>query len=302
MNLLQAIGNTPLVELGNMRPNENARILCKLEGCNPGGSVKDRPALYMITKAEESGELTRDKTILEPTSGNTGIAIAMLGAAKGYEVQLCMPECVSTERRLILEGLGSHVFLTPAKENIDGAIRYAHRLMHDAPDKYFMPNQYDNEANVQAHFETTGPEIFRQTAGEVDYFVAGMGTTGTLMGTGRYLKSVKPSVKVVGVEPVMGHTIQGLKNMTESMVPGIYNPEELDLKEMVEDGEALETTKLLAVKEGLFVGTSAGAAVTVALRIAKMIDHGTIVVILPDRGDRYLSTMQFRSICAKCPP
>ena len=302
MNLLQAIGNTPLVELGNMRPNENARILCKLEGCNPGGSVKDRPALYMITKAEESGELTRDKTILEPTSGNTGIAIAMLGAAKGYEVQLCMPECVSTERRLILEGLGSHVFLTPAKENIDGAIRYAHRLMHDAPDKYFMPNQYDNEANVLAHFETTGPEIYRQTAGEVDYFVAGMGTTGTLMGTGRYLKSVKPSVKVVGVEPVMGHTIQGLKNMTESMVPGIYNPEELDLKEMVEDGEALETTKLLAVKEGLFVGTSAGAAVTVALRIAKMIDHGTIVVILPDRGDRYLSTMQFRSICAKCPP
>jgi S-sulfo-L-cysteine synthase (O-acetyl-L-serine-dependent) len=302
MNLLQAIGNTPLVELGNLRPNENARILCKLEGCNPGGSVKDRPALYMITKAEESGELTRDKTILEPTSGNTGIAIAMLGAAKGYEVQLCMPECVSTERRLILEGLGSHVFLTPAKENIDGAIRYAHRLMHDAPDKYFMPNQYDNEANVLAHFETTGPEIYRQTAGGVDYFVAGMGTTGTLMGTGRYLKSVKPSVKVVGVEPVMGHTIQGLKNMTESMVPGIYNPEELDLKEMVEDGEALETTKLLAVKEGLFVGTSAGAAVTVALRIARMIDHGTIVVILPDRGDRYLSTMQFRSICAKCPP
>ena len=302
MNLLQAIGNTPLVELGNIRPNANARILCKLEGCNPGGSVKDRPALYMITKAEESGELTRDKTILEPTSGNTGIAIAMLGAAKGYEVQLCMPECVSTERRLILEGLGSHVFLTPAKENIDGAIRYAHRLMHDAPDKYFMPNQYDNEANVLAHFETTGPEIFRQTAGEVDYFVAGMGTTGTLMGTGRYLKSVKPSVKVVGVEPVMGHTIQGLKNMTESMVPGIYNPEELDLKEMVEDGEAFETTKLLAVKEGLFVGTSAGAAVAVALRIAKMIDHGTIVVILPDRGDRYLSTMQFRSICAKCPP
>jgi cysteine synthase B len=226
----------------------------------------------------------------------------MIGAAKGYEVHLCMPECVSTERRLILEGLGSHVFLTPAKENIDGAIRYAHRLMQESPGKYFMPNQYDNKANVLAHFETTGPEIYRQTGGDVDYFVAGMGTTGTLMGTGRYLKSVKPSVKVVGVEPVMGHTIQGLKNMTESMVPGIYDPEDLDLKEMVEDGEALETTKLLAVREGLFVGTSAGAAVSVALRVAKMIDHGTIVVILPDRGDRYLSTMQFRSICAKCPP
>ncbi len=302
MNLMQAIGNTPLVELGNIRPNSNARILCKLEGCNPGGSVKDRPALYMIRKAEERGELTRDKTILEPTSGNTGIAIAMIGAAMGYEVHLCMPECVSTERRLILEGLGSQVFLTPAKENIDGAIRYAHRLMQEAPGKYFMPNQYDNEANALAHFETTGPEIYRQTEGDIDYFVAGMGTTGTLMGTGRYLKSMKPSVRIVGVEPVTGHTIQGLKNMTESMVPGIYDPEQLDLKEMVEDGEALQTTKLLAIKEGLFVGTSAGAAVTVALRIAKMIDHGTIVVVLPDRGDRYLSTMQFRSICAKCPP
>jgi len=302
MNILQAIGNTPLAELANINPNPQVKILCKLEGCNPGGSVKDRPALYMITKAEESGELTKDKIILEPTSGNTGIAIAMIAAAKGYEVQLCMPECVSTERRLILEGMGSHVFLTSAKENIDGAIRHAHALMREFPGKYYMPNQYENEANVLAHFETTGPEIMRQTDGGVDYFVAGMGTTGTLMGTGRYLKSVKPSVKIIGVEPAMGHTIQGLKNMTESMVPGIYHPEELDLKEMVEDGEAFEATKLLATKEGLFVGTSGGAAVAVALRLAKMIDHGTIVVILPDRGDRYLSTMQFRSICAKCPP
>jgi S-sulfo-L-cysteine synthase (O-acetyl-L-serine-dependent) len=302
MNLLQAIGNTPLVELVNLNGNPNIKLLCKLEGCNPGGSVKDRPALYMITAAEESGELTKEKTILEPTSGNTGIAIAMIGAAKGYEVQLCMPECVSTERRLILEGLGAHVFLTPAKENIDGAIRHAHVLMQESPAKYFMPNQYENQANVLAHFETTGPEIYRQSDGEVDYFVAGMGTSGTLMGTGRYLKSVKPSVKIVGVEPVMGHTIQGLKNMTESMAPGIYRPEELDLKEMVEDGEAYETTKMLARKEGLFVGSSAGAALAVALRISKMIDHGTIVVLLPDRGDRYLSTMQFRSICGKCPP
>jgi cysteine synthase B len=302
VNLLQAIGNTPLVELVNLNPNPNTKLLCKLEGCNPGGSVKDRPALYMITKAEKSGELTKDKVILEPTSGNTGIAIAMIAAAKGYEVQLCMPECVSTERRLILEGLGAHVVQTPAKDNIDGAIRQAHALMQAFPGKYYMPNQYENEANVLAHFETTGPEICRQTDGEVDYFVAGMGTSGTLMGVGRYLKSVKPSVKIVGVEPVVGHTIQGLKNMTESMSPGIYHPEELDLKEMVEDGEAFETTKLLAAKEGLFVGTSAGAAVAVALRMAKMTDHGTIVVILPDRGDRYLSTMQFRSVCAKCPP
>ena len=302
MNVLQAIGNTPLVELANLNPNPNTKIVCKLEGCNPGGSVKDRPALYMINKAEETGALTKDRIILEPTSGNTGIAIAMIGAAKGYKVELCMPECVSTERRLILEGLDSQVFLTPARENIDGAIRRAQALVDADPDKYFMPNQYENEANVQAHVETTGPEIYRQTDGEVDYFVAGMGTTGTLMGVGRYLKSVKPSVKIVGVEPVMGHTIQGLKNMTESMVPGIYQPDQLDFKEMVEDGEAIEATRLLAIKEGLFVGTSAGAAVAVAIRLAKMVDHGTIAVILPDRGDRYLSTTQFRSICAKCPP
>jgi cysteine synthase B len=302
LNLLQAIGNTPLVELANLNPNPGVKVLCKLEGCNPGGSVKDRPALYMINKAEESGQLTKDKVILEPTSGNTGIAIAMIGAAKGYQVELCMPECVSTERRLILEGMGSRVIQTPAKDNIDGAIRQARLLFEQFPGKYYMPNQYDNPANVLAHVETTGPEIYRQTEGEVDYFVAGMGTTGTLMGVGQYLKSIKPSVKIVGVEPVMGHTIQGLKNMTESMVPGIYSPDQLDLKEMVEDGEAFETTKLLATKEGLFVGTSAGAAVAVALRVANRIDRGTVVVILPDRGDRYLSTMQFRSVCAKCPP
>jgi cysteine synthase B len=302
MNLLSAIGNTPLVELININKNPTVKVLCKLEGCNPGGSVKDRPALYMITKAEERGELTKDKIILEPTSGNTGIAIAMIGAAKGYRVELCMPECVSTERRLILQGLGSEVFLTPAKENIDGAIRKAYTLLEEGPGRYYMPNQYENPDNVLAHFETTGPEIYNQTNGEVDYFVAGMGTTGTLMGTGGYLKSKKPTVKVVGVEPVMGHTIQGLKNMTESMVPGIFKPDTLDAKYMVEDGEAFETTRLLAQKEGIFVGTSSGAAAAVALKLASQIDHGTIVVLLPDRGDRYLSTMQFRSICAKCPP
>jgi S-sulfo-L-cysteine synthase (O-acetyl-L-serine-dependent) len=302
MNVLEAIGNTPLVELMNVNNNRDVKVLCKLEGCNPGGSVKDRPALYMISRAEKRGDLTKDKIILEPTSGNTGIAIAMIGAAKGYRVELCMPECVSTERRLILEGLGSHVFLTSAKENIDGAIRRAHQLLESEPDRYYMPNQYENGDNVLAHYETTGPEIWKQTSGEIDVFVAGMGTTGTLMGTGKYLKEMKPSVRVVGVEPVTGHTIQGLKNMTESMVPRIYQPESLDEKAMVEDGEAFEATRLLAQKEGLFVGTSAGAAVAVALRIAEKMDHGTIVVILPDRGDRYLSTMQFRSICAKCPP
>ncbi len=302
MNLLSAIGNTPLVELANLNKKPGVKVLCKLEGCNPGGSVKDRPALYMIKNAEARGELTKDKIILEPTSGNTGIAIAMIGAAKGYQVELCMPECVSVERRLILQGLGAEVFLTSAKENIDGAIRRAHQLLEADPNKYFMPNQYDNDDNVLAHYETTGPEIFTQTKGEVDVFVAGMGTTGTLMGTAKYLKEKKPRVTVVGVEPVMGHTIQGLKNMTESMVPKIYKPDILDEKIMVDDGEAFEVTRLLAQKEGIFVGTSSGAAAAAALQIARKIDHGTIVVILPDRGDRYLSTMQFRSICAKCPP
>jgi S-sulfo-L-cysteine synthase (O-acetyl-L-serine-dependent) len=302
MNILSAIGNTPLVELMNINPNPNTKVFCKLEGCNPGGSVKDRPALYMITKAEARGELTKDKTILEPTSGNTGIAIAMIGAAKGYKVDLCMPECVSMERRLILQGLGAEVFLTSAKENIDGAIRRAYQLYEKDPDKYFMPNQYDNYDNVLAHYETTGPEIFAQTNGEIDVFVAGMGTTGTLMGTSKYLKEKKPQIKVIGVEPAMGHTIQGLKNLTESMVPKIYRPDILDDKIVVGDGEAFEVTKLLAQKEGIFVGTSSGAAAAAALQIARSIDNGNIVVILPDRGDRYLSTMQFRSICAKCPP
>ena len=301
MNLLEAIGHTPLVELINAGTKPGVHILCKLEGSNPGGSVKDRTALSMIAGAEERGELTPGEVILEPTSGNTGIAIAMIGAAKGYAVRLCMPECASAERVQILQGLGAELSLTPAKEGIDGAIHEAHRLVEEKPGRYYMPNQYENPDNILAHVRSTGPEIWEQTAGEVDYFVAGMGTTGTLMGTGRFLKSVKPEVSIVGVEPVMGHAIQGLKNMTESMVPGIFSPDELDDRRLVDDDEAFDTTRYLARHEGLFVGSSAGAAVAVARQIAAEIDEGTIVVLLPDRGDRYLSTMQFRSICAKCP-
>jgi len=301
MNLLEAIGHTPLVELMNAGTKPGVHILCKLEGSNPGGSVKDRTALSMIAGAEERGELTPGEVILEPTSGNTGIAIAMIGAAKGYAVRLCMPECASAERVQILQGLGAELSLTPAREGIDGAIHEAHRLVEQEPGRYYMPNQYENPDNILAHVKTTGPEIWEQTAGEVDYFVAGMGTTGTLMGTGRFLKSVKPGVSIVGVEPVMGHAIQGLKNMTESMVPGIFSPDGLDDRRLVDDDEAFDATRYLARHEGLFVGSSAGAAVAVARRIAEEIDEGTIVVLLPDRGDRYLSTMQFRSICAKCP-
>lgn len=302
MSILSAIGNTPLIELTNLNKNPKVKIFGKLEGSNPGGSVKDRPAYYMIKKAEESGQLTKEKTILEPTSGNMGIALAMIGAAKGYQVKLFMPECVSTERCRILEAFGAEVILTSAKEGVDGGIRRAHQVLNQEPDKYYMPNQFTNENNILAHYETTGPEIFSQTKGEIDVFVAGMGTTGTLMGVSRYLKEKKPKVIIVGVEPTEGHTIQGLKNMNESIVPKIYNRKELDEKITVEDGEAFEITKLLATKAGIFVGTSSGAAVAGALRIANKMGSGTIVVILPDRGDRYLSTMLFRSICAKCPP
>ncbi len=303
MSVLDAIGNTPLVELtclNGKRPN--VRIFGKLEGNNPGGSIKDRPAYYMIQAAEQSGELTHEKTILEPTSGNTGIALAMIGAAKGYRVKLCMPACVSAERRAVLEALGAEVELTSPNERTDGAIRKAHQMLDEEPDKYFMPNQFVNEANILAHYETTGPEILAQTDGRVDVFVAGMGTTGTLMGVSRFLKEKKPEAKVVGIEPPLGHTIQGLKNMDESIRPEIYQREMLDEKLCVTDDEAFQATRRLATREGIFVGMSSGAAVAGALKMAEKMTSGIIVAILPDRGDRYLSTNLFRPFCAKCPP
>jgi len=302
MSILDAIGNTPLVALNNINGSSKVKLFGKLEGSNPGGSVKDRAAYYMIDNAEKRGLLTKDKIIIEATSGNTGIALAMIGAAKGYKVKLFMPECVSTERKGILEAFGAQVVLTPAREKTDGAIKRAHQAVADDPKKYYMPDQFNNENNVLAHYETTAPEIFQQTRGQVDVFVAGMGTTGTLMGVSRYLKAKKPSVKIVGVEPIQGHAIQGLKNMTESIVPQIYNPKQLDAIEVVEDGQAFETTEMLARNEGIFVGMSSGAALAGALNFAKKMDSGTIVVLLPDRGDRYLSTMLFKSICSQCPP
>jgi cysteine synthase B len=302
MNILSAIGHTPLVKFNNLIENSKVKIFGKLEGCNPGGSIKDRPAYYMIKKAEESGELSREKIILEPTSGNTGISLAMIGAAKGYKVKLCMPECVSVERRSIIEAFGAEIILTPANESTDGSIRKAHQLISEEPDKYYMPNQFENENNVLAHYETTGPEIFSQTEGEIDIFVAGIGTGGTLMGVAKYLKEKKPQVKIVGVEPIVGHKIQGLKNMAESIIPKIYHSEKLDEKITVKDDPAYEMTRLLATKEGIFVGMSSGAAVAGAFEVAKQMHSGIIVVILPDRGDRYLSTTLFRSTCGKCPP
>jgi cysteine synthase B len=301
-NLLEAIGKTPLVELTHLNQNPKVKIYGKLEGLNPGGSVKDRPAYYMIKEAEASGELTRDKIILEPTSGNMGIALAMIGAVKGYKVKLVIPACVTPERRQILEAFGAEVLLTPGEEGTDGAIRKAYKILEEKPDKYYLPNQFENENNIISHYETTGPEIFLQTDGEIDTFVAGMGSTGTLMGVSQYLKEKKPEVRVIGVEPKKGHAIQGLKNLKESIAPKIYHPAALDGKITVEDEEAFKITRLLATEEGLLVGMSSGAAVAGALRLAKDMKSGVIVALLPDRGERYLSARLFRSLCAKCPP
>jgi len=300
--VLEAIGRTPLVEIRRLNPNPRVRLLAKLEGSNPGGSVKDRIAARMVDAALERGELTDGRTILEATSGNTGIGLAMVGAARGLSVKLTMPACVSLERRKVLEALGAELVLSPADEGTDGAIRLAHRILEADPDRYFMPNQFANEANAAAHYEGTGPEIIEQTGGEITAFVAGMGTTGTLMGAGRRLKEHDPSIRIVGAEPVLGHRIQGLKNMQESIVPEIFDPSRLDERLVVHDEEAFETTRRLALREGLFVGMSSGAAVAAALRVTRDLREGTVVVILPDRGDRYLSTALFTSVCGKCPP
>lgn len=302
LSLCDTIGNTPLVELQHLNPNPRVRIFAKLEGHNPGGSVKDRPAWYMIRKAEESGVLQRDKVILEPTSGNTGIALAMIAAARSYRIKLIMPACVSMERRQILEAYGAELVLSPAEEGTDGAIRLAHRILGEDPQSYYMPNQYANPNNVLAHYETTGPEIWQQTGGSVDVFVAGMGTSGTLMGTGQYLRECKQSLQVVGIEPVLGHKVQGLKNMQEAIVPEIYQEQRLDAKLNVVDDDAFETARQLALKEGILAGMSGGAAVAGALRVAAEMEHGVVVTLLPDRGDRYLSTTLFRARCVNCLP
>jgi cysteine synthase B len=302
MDITSLIGNTPLVPIHYPNGGGAVRILGKLEGNNPGGSVKDRIALHMILKAEETGALTNDKIILEPTSGNTGIGLSMVAAAKGYRCLLTLPECVSLERRNTLKAYGAELEMTPGCESTDGAIRRAHQIYETDPEKYYFPNQFENPYNAEAHYLTTGVEILDQTRGEIDVFVAGIGTTGTLMGVSRRLKEHNPNIKIVGIEPVQGHAIQGLKNLTESMVPKIYDRSRIDHIIEVNDDQAYDTTRWLALTQGIFVGMSAGAAVYGATQIAKDFRSGTIVVVLPDRGDRYLSTTLFKSICAKCPP
>jgi len=300
--VLDAIGNTPLIEIKDLNPWPAIRIFAKFEGCNPGGSIKDRIALYMILAAEQSGDLTHDKIIMEPTSGNTGIALAMIGAAKGYHVKLIMPGCVSIERRRIIEAFGAEVVITPSELGTDGAIRSAWQLAEENPEMYYMPDQFSNPANIRAHYETTGPEIYRELGGNIDCFVAGMGTTGTLMGVGSYLKERNPSIRIVGVEPEPGHAIQGLKNMGEAIVPLIYNKDLLDQKIRIGDEEAYVMARKIATHEGIFTGMSSGAALAGVLKVAESYPSGTIVTIFPDRGDRYLSTTLFHSVCSDCNP
>jgi cysteinyl-tRNA synthetase len=292
-SIIDIIGNTPLVEIKKLNPNPNVKVFAKLEYFNPGGSTKDRPALYMIEAAEESGELTRDKTVIEATSGNTGIGLALVCGVKGYRLMLTMSEAVSVERRKNLKARGADILLTPGHLGTDGAIEEVYRLARENPERYFVVDQFNNEANWKSHYDGTAQEIWQQTNGAVTALVACLGTSGTLMGASRKLKQLNPDIQIVGVEPYLGHKIQGLKNMKEAYCPEIFQKKRLDKKVNIDDEVAFEMARRLAKTEGLLVGMSSGAAMAVALEEAQHLTEGTLVVILPDGGERYLSTSLF---------
>lgn len=291
---LGLVGNTPLVPITRLNPNPEVEIWAKMEKANPGGSVKERIALAMIEAGERSGELTPDKIILEATSGNTGIGLAMVAAAKGYRITLAMSEGVSEERRKILAAFGAEFILTPAAEGTDGAIERVYELVGEQPDKYYLTDQYNNPANVLSHYYGTALEIWEQTAGRLTHFVATMGTTGTLMGCSKRFRELDPRIRIIGVEPYLGHKIQGLKNLKEAYLPGIYTPGALDEKINIDDDAAYEMARRLAREEGLLVGMSSGAAMHVAAEVAAQIEKGVIVAVFPDGGERYLSTPLFQ--------
>ena len=293
-SILDLIGRTPMVEIRRLNPNPRVKILAKLEGFNPTGSIKDRIALKMIEQAEREGALLPGKTILEPTSGNTGIALAMIAAVKGYALMIVMSEAVSIERRKMIQAFGAEVTLTDAALGTDGAILKARQLVREFPDKYFMPDQFSNHYNRLAHYETTAQEILAQTDGRLDYFVSALGTSGTLMGVGLALKEKMANVKIVSAHPVRGHYIQGLKNLEEAIVPAIYSAENVDRHIMIESEDAFELARQTARAEGILVGMSSGAALFAARTIAQEIESGVIVTIFPDRGEKYLSTDLFR--------
>ena len=292
-DLLALIGNTPLVEIRHLNPNPNVRILAKIECQNPGGSIKDRVAAAMIQAAEESGELTRDKIIIEATSGNTGVGLAMVAAIKGYRIKLLMPETASEERKMIMAAYGAELELTPGHLSTDGAIELAYRYAREEPDKYVLMDQFNNPASIDAHYMGTGLEIWNQTNGEVTHCVVTLGTSGTAMGIAKRLHE-EGDVFVAAVEPYAGHKIQGLKNMLESYPPGIYDKTALDEILHVDDETAFETCRKLAREEGIFAGMSSGAALAGAIQLAERLDKGLIVTLFPDSGERYLSTHLYR--------
>lgn len=295
-NILQTIGNTPMVRINRLCPNPEINIVAKLEGFNPTGSIKDRIAIAMVEQAEQEGKLYPGKTIIEPTSGNTGIGLAIAGIVKGYPVEIVMSSAVSIERRKIIASYGGKVILTPADQGTDGAIRLAHKLVNENPDKYYMPDQFSNAGNYMAHYKSTAIEIWQQMEGKIDYFVGAVGTSGTLMGLTKFLKIMDPSIKSVCAHPVRGHYIQGLKNMEEAIVPDIYDPSILDAQEMIESEEAIAMARRIIREEGIFAGMSSGAAMLAALRTAEKIKSGNIVVIFPDRAEKYLSTSMFDNL------
>jgi cysteine synthase B len=292
-DILRTIGNTPLVRINKLNPNKKTTIYAKVEGFNPTGSVKDRIALSMIQQAEAEGKLSNGKTIIEPTSGNTGVALAMIGVVKGYEVEIVMSEAVSVERRQMIQAFGGKILLTDGKLGTDGAIKKARELVEKYPDKYFMPDQFSNEYNKITHYRTTGEEIWEQTGGKVDYFVSSLGTSGTIMGVGKTLREHNPQIKIVSAHPEKGHYIQGLKNMEEAIIPSIYDPSQIEITVMVDTESAYEMTRQIVKNEGIFVGMSSGAAMYAAAEIAKKVESGVIVVLFPDRGEKYLSTKLF---------
>ncbi|HRW34847.1 MAG TPA: cysteine synthase family protein [Thermotogota bacterium] len=292
-NILQTIGATPLVRINKLNQKSQVELLAKIEGTNPTGSIKDRIALKMIEQAEALGTLEKGKTIIEPTSGNTGIGLAMIGAVKGYSVEIVISEKVSIERRKMIEAFGAKVTLTAADGGTDAAIKKAKELVQRYPDKYFMPYQFSNEYNKLAHYKTTAEEIWKDTNGTITHFVSGIGTSGTLMGVAKGLKENNPNIKIVEAHPVKNHYIQGLKNMEEAIIPELYDPSIIDESIMVESCDAIQMARRIILEEGIFVGMSSGAAMIAALEIIKKLDSGTVVCIFPDRGEKYLSTNMF---------
>jgi [CysO sulfur-carrier protein]-thiocarboxylate-dependent cysteine synthase len=291
-NVLDLIGNTPLVDVSNLSPNPRVRILAKLESQNPFGSVKDRIARTMIETAEKDGLLTPGQQIMEPSSGNTGIALAAIAQLKGYPIKILMPSSVSIERRQMLEVFGAELIITPGGEGSNGAVRRALAMHAEHPD-WFMPYQYANEGNPRAHYEGTGPEIWRDCP-EITHFVAGLGTSGTLMGTGRYLKEQSAAIKVIAVEPPLGELVEGLRNLDEGYIPPVFElwhgQDLLDRKRVVRPRESLEWTRRLVRECGIFAGISSGASMAGAAKVASEIDEGVIVFIVCDGGWKYLST------------